>query len=347
MPTRTRLGSLCCIGSLFTCFAYSGYSYDPLEDQSLTIIEESPLRFDGTLEVLFLGNTTLYITDGTTHLITDAFISRPNKATVLFGELSAPDPDELKKMLNDFGVNELDAILVGHSHYDHALDAPYVAKAFGAEVMGSDSYGNYHIGTRIPEIKDKWISVPCEGRTENFGKFTVTFVKSKHVTPKYSVQKKLEGQITEEFSLPARNASFKTGYVFVIHISHENGRIIITTTAGAKEDALDETRHKADVVFLGIGTLAEETEENQKTYWNEIVGVSAPDLVIPTHWDDFTRKLDRGLKPRPMFIDDLEQSMEFVKSKAEEISKTGAKMDLQLMDIGSVIRLEKGKVLSN
>src|ERR1043166_3402615 len=36
-------------------------------------------------------------------------------------------------------IDRADAVLVGHTHFDHALDVPAIARRFGATVYGSSS----------------------------------------------------------------------------------------------------------------------------------------------------------------------------------------------------------------
>ncbi|MGH8808989.1 MAG: MBL fold metallo-hydrolase, partial [Noviherbaspirillum sp.] len=77
----------------------------------------------GALRVRFLGVSTLLFDDGETAILTDGFFSRPAKMEVLLGKV-APDTASIARSLQRAGITRLAAVLVGHSHYDHVMDAP-------------------------------------------------------------------------------------------------------------------------------------------------------------------------------------------------------------------------------
>jgi L-ascorbate metabolism protein UlaG (beta-lactamase superfamily) len=81
--------------------------------------------------VKFLGVSTLLFDDGDTAFLTDGFFSRPGKLRTAFGTI-APDAAAIDRALEHAGVQRLAAVIPLHSHFDHALDAPFVAKRTGA-----------------------------------------------------------------------------------------------------------------------------------------------------------------------------------------------------------------------
>jgi len=109
--------------------------------------------------VIFLGNTTLLFSDGETSLIVDGFLSRPDGLMVLTGKIG-PDPVEIARALKDAGAEKFDAVLVGHAHYDHALDRAVVAEQIGAVVMGSESYAFIHRGATGKAQPTNLITLP-------------------------------------------------------------------------------------------------------------------------------------------------------------------------------------------
>src|SRR5438128_1432793 len=90
------------------------------------------------LRVTFLGVSTLLFNDAETALRTDGFFTRPDPRTVFTRKL-APDSERIAKCLERAGITRLAAVIVTHSHYDHAMDAPEVARRTGAVVVGSES----------------------------------------------------------------------------------------------------------------------------------------------------------------------------------------------------------------
>lgn len=91
-------------------------------------------------------------------------------------------------------------------------------------------------------------------------------------------------------------------------IEHDQCRILIVPSAGEIGSAF--TGVKADTVLLGIGQLAKRGPSGLETYWRGTVTATGAGLVIPIHWDDFTRPLSQPLKPLPYGIDRFDQTMQ-------------------------------------
>ena len=233
-------------------------SYNPLADLTLRRPVGNGSPPESGVKVMFLGNSTLHLDDGETSLLVDGFLSRPGVLKTLFGKVE-PDPNVIRTELAKARITRLDAVLVGHAHHDHALDATPIAETFGAEAVGSESFANIYRGSRRPGTTREPSVIPSQGGTRSFGRFRVTFAPSEHVHSHSFVQRAVEGHITEPLALPAHYSHFKCGDVFALHIAHPDGAIVVTTTAGAK---IDQFRGKrADVIFLAVGLLSKETTD--------------------------------------------------------------------------------------
>ncbi len=81
----------------------------------------------GRLTARFLGTATIVLDDGETSIMTDGFFSRPGKWQLLTGKIG-PDAARIDHALSRANVSRLAAVLVAHSHYDHAMDSAAVAK---------------------------------------------------------------------------------------------------------------------------------------------------------------------------------------------------------------------------
>jgi L-ascorbate metabolism protein UlaG (beta-lactamase superfamily) len=305
---KSILASLLAAMSLVACS-----SYDPLSEEKDVYpgpFQAKPLP---GVNVTFLGNTTMLISDGETNLLVDGFLSRPGAVKTLFGRI-APDWQIIAKELDKANVTKVDAVLIGHAHHDHALDAPAVSLMKNCKVMGTESYRHIHEGAGAR--MDRLITATGKRHVEPFGKFTVTFDKSDHVGSHFMTQRLVEGDIKRPFDTPARFTRFKCGDVYAMHIKHrDHGAIVVTTTAGASDDQLEGLC--SDVVFLGVGFLSKESPEKQERYWHKTVGRLYPDVIVPVHWDDFSKKLPT-MQPRPRFLEDTRASIGVVKEKGGE-----------------------------
>src|SRR5262249_20190548 len=128
------------------------------------------------LRVTFLGTSTLLFDDGETALLTDGYFSRPGVWKVYFGKV-APDLEVIRRSLERAGIRRLAAVITVHSHIDHAMDAPEVAKRTGALLVGSASTANVGRGWSLPEDR---LRVIHGGETMSFGRFQVTLLRAQH-----------------------------------------------------------------------------------------------------------------------------------------------------------------------
>jgi L-ascorbate metabolism protein UlaG (beta-lactamase superfamily) len=253
------------------------------------------------VRVTFLGVSTVLVTDGETALLTDGFFTRPGLLRTVLGRV-APDPERIARTLARAGATRLAAVVVVHSHYDHALDAPEVARQTGALLVGSASTANVGRGWGLPEDR---LRVPRSGEALRFGAFEVTLVASRHFPHGMAM-----GEITSPLVPPARATAYREGGSFSVLIAHPRGRLLVQGSAGWIPDALREER--ADVVLLGVGALGTKDTPYMEAYYREVVEAVGARLVVPIHWDDFTRPLDEPLVPMPRLVDDFDMVLRFL-----------------------------------
>lgn len=261
----------------------------------------------------FAGVATLAISDARTTLLTDGFFTRPPIAAVALGRIG-PNARAIADGLAAMGVDHAAAVIVTHSHYDHALDAAETARRTGAMLVGSESTAMIGRGAGLPSDR---IVVADPGQPLQFGAFTVTCVPTEH-SPKPA----WPGPITNPLQAPARASSYKMGECLLVHVSHtdESGRIrrmIVQASAGFRPGSLLE--YPAEVAFLGVPTLGKQPSDYIEAYWRETVTLPGVRRVLPIHWDDFTRSArpEERLLPMPYLADDLDAVRDFLHRKRE------------------------------
>ncbi|GAP08072.1 predicted Zn-dependent hydrolases of the beta-lactamase fold [Anaerolinea thermolimosa] len=256
----------------------------------------------------FLGVTSVLLDDGDTRLLTDGFFSRPALHRVLLGRL-APDATQVEQGLARAGVTDLKAVLVGHSHYDHALDAPEVARRSGALVVGSSSTANLARGYGLPEAQ---IRVVMPGEPLVFGAFRVTFYPSRHVLPNAAA-----GEITAPLKFPARARAFRDGGCFSLLIEHESGKnLLIQESAGFVRGALSGIR--AEIAMISIAMLSRHPDSYRRAYFSETAGAVGAKVIYPLHYDDFFRPLELLPRPMPRWMDDIRPVLDSLERWAGE-----------------------------
>jgi L-ascorbate metabolism protein UlaG (beta-lactamase superfamily) len=278
----------------------------------------------GSLTVRFLGVTTLLFSDGKTCLMTDGFFTRPGGfLKVALGVRIKPDREVIKRCLQKAGVERLSAVMPLHSHYDHAMDSPEVARQSGAVLLGSASSANIGRGWGLPEAQ---IEVVTPGEVYQFGDFSLTFIRSAHVPMRVKLSR--GGTEIEELLVPpVAPLDYKVGQVYSLHIQHPLGTLLVHGSAGFVPGALEGL--SAEVVFLSVGGLAHTERVYKETLYSEVVETTGASRLIPLHYDDFTRPLEQPVRLIPRLLDDVGASLDFLVEKVE----TQPGLALQLLPV--------------
>lgn len=266
------------------------------------------------LSVTWLGTSTLLVSDGTTHLITDAYFTRASKLTTLARPL-APDHNRIETMLQRYGIASLDAVLVVHSHFDHVMDSPWVALRTGAELVGSESTANVGRGAGIAESA---IRVVVPGEPIRYGDFEVTFLLSDHVPQSRWIDRLtgIDEVISEPLSPPAPVDAWKEGESWALIIAHPAGSILVQGSAGFVEGQLEG--YQADLAFVSSVGLSRQRKGYVADYVRNTVAATGARQVAPIHWDDFFAPWQAERTPAlPRLMEDLDASFALLKAEAE------------------------------
>jgi L-ascorbate metabolism protein UlaG (beta-lactamase superfamily) len=197
-------------------------------------------------------------------------------------------------------MDRADIIAIGHSHYDHAADLPYIAPKTGAVVYGSDSTANI---LRAHGTDESQIRVVTGGDTVEEGPFKITFVPSAHGS--------LMGRIPGDFDIwpdilpPLKAAEYGHGGVFGLLVEVEGYRIYHKGSAAIVEES--ERGVCADLLLLGISLRAD-----TKRFVYRMVEMIDPQILMPMHYDYFFRPLSKGLRmmPRTKFRQVVDEARE-------------------------------------
>tara|TARA_R110001599_G_scaffold353881_1_gene602123 strand:- start:116587 stop:117609 length:1023 start_codon:yes stop_codon:yes gene_type:complete len=278
----------------------------------------------GAVTVRFTGTSTLLFSDGETDWMVDGWFSRPGPYGLLFGTV-APDLEAIERGLVANEVDTLAAVFPMHSHYDHAMDAPEVARRTGAVLLGSESTANIGRGWGLPESQ---IQVVADRVPFQLGQFVITPIVSRHFEfPDPALRERALGNplIAAPLVPPVSAFDYKLGKAYVLHVSHPKGSWLIVGSAGYVEGALEG--FNADTVFLGVGGLGSQTDDYREVFWRETVGRVTPRRVIPIHYDSLTAPAEgpfRGpLNAEAFLAGGLENTRLFLQQKAADNPRLG------------------------
>ncbi|KND03371.1 uncharacterized protein SPPG_02415 [Spizellomyces punctatus DAOM BR117] len=314
---------------------------DPLSDyRRLFLTSSAGVRDEDTFFVTFFGVSSLLFTSGNSSILTDGYFSRPGKQKLFLSKI-APNPTVIKECLDrvDMAKKGLEAVVAMHSHFDHAMDSPEICRLTGAKLVGSSTTAFIGRGWNLSESQIQTITDDDEVvRFDNpdGSAWELLFVRTEHIELP-SLLGFIAGNespiLTDPLVPPVRMGAYPVGDCYSLYITRifKNGTkrtILVQGSAGYVPNLLSRPHlPKVDVVFLGVGGLGKKPVEYQEGYWREVVEATGAKLVIPVHWDDFTRPLTKPLQPPSRLLDRFDRTMTFLEEKA---NSTGVK--IRLMD---------------
>ncbi|HEX4879818.1 MAG TPA: hypothetical protein VFV39_08240 [Limnobacter sp.] len=269
---------------------------------------------------LFLGTSTMVWTDGRTTWLVDGFLSRQALPSVAFTALDVNESlvdATLQHALDALRVpHRLAGIVVAHSHYDHAMDAPYLAKRYGGRVHGSESTWQIAQGQGLPAIQ---MEVVKQAGVARFGDFEVMLRQSRHAPTGFT-----GGFNHTPLRLPAHALRFKEGVSYSFVVRHamlgDQPMALIQPSAGYIEGENKDLR--VPVVYLGVGGLGRLGKAYIEGYWHEMVTQTRATRVHLIHWDDFTKPVfsvgqRESLVPMPRLMDDFSKALPVLQALAQ------------------------------
>ncbi|MBK7950596.1 MAG: MBL fold metallo-hydrolase [Deltaproteobacteria bacterium] len=278
----------------------------------------------GSLTVRFTGTSTLLFSDGETAWMVDGWFSRFGARQLYRGKI-APDGEAIARGLERNGIGgegggRLAAVIPVHSHFDHAMDAPEVAKRTGAILLGSPSTANIGRGWGLPESQ---IRIARSREPERFGRFEITLVETRHFEfpdPAVRAQALERPEIEAPLVPPVAAFDYRLGTPYAIHVRHPLGTFLIQGSAGYVEGGL--AGYDAELVFLGIGGLGTQTADYRETYWRETVVATGARRVIPVHWDSLMGPIEGPfvgeVRAASLLSSDGDRTLAFLKQKLAE-----------------------------
>lgn len=255
-----------------------------------------------TVAVRWLGVAGFSIQAGDTVILHDPYFSRPGRMEAAFSRYE-PDAEVLERLFSaESGAPELASarlVLIGHSHFDHVGDAPWIARRLGARIAGSETTLNIGRGYGVDEARLLRVD-PGDRFVE--GPFEIRVVESRHARVLFG-RVPLEGALTEPPEAPIHVLSFPLGDARSYLITHrESGlRILVNSSADRHGPALDALRSEGVEVDL----LLAATQGRDDAYALDLVEATRPRLVVPHHHDDFFEPLGSETAGDPSDPEDL------------------------------------------
>jgi L-ascorbate metabolism protein UlaG (beta-lactamase superfamily) len=269
-------------------------------------------RADDVMYVQWLGVSSWIVSRGDDAIVVDPFFSRPGLLSVMVSSAFRGilgsfryDAERIRDVLPQLPENTK-FVLLGHSHYDHLMDAPYYLlqqSRPNVTYVGSDTSRNILLGFK-PNPFD--FLVPQDGEQAQKGRVRITAFVSDHA-PHIFGFKFMAGEIrTPLVSPPTHAGQYVEGatLIYFIDFLDENDRVswrvFINGAASSREGtkALQKHRSFLQEHATNVAILCVPGWNKVDDYPNSILRLIDPDHVVLSHYDDFFSAYRNGENPK-------------------------------------------------
>ncbi|HEU0250357.1 MAG TPA: MBL fold metallo-hydrolase [Solirubrobacteraceae bacterium] len=251
------------------------------DDQALQEMRQHPLALPAGLTITWLGVSGYRLTYEKQTLFIDPYVSRVPLRSLLLRHRALPDPRLTARYAGAEG--EVVGVLVGHTHFDHALDAPDIARRHGARVYGSASLAHL---MRLHGLAASAVEVVPHKRYE-LGPFVVRFTPSRHSKLLFGRKVPMDGPLTCEHLDGLAPGAYRCGAVYGIHIEVAGTTLYHQGSANLDDDELGH--EPVDIFLAGVAG-----RQVTPRYWERVLPRLDPRIIVPTHYDNFFKPLGRA-----------------------------------------------------
>ena len=249
----------------------------------------------GAVLVRWLGTAGFALECAGTVVLIDPYLTRASLARCVLAPLH-PDGAAIARH-----APRADAIVLGHTHFDHALDAPEIARRTGARVFGSRSAAALCRAQGVPADRVEVVQ-PEPGSqpvVREVGPFVLRFVPSAHSRLVLG-RVPFPGDIADcdDVGGPAMRANaYRCGAVFGVEIRVAGKTLYHMGSAELVDASVDVGQVDLLLMCVAGWTRSKDLPER-------VARRVAPGAILLSHWDDFLRPIDapdgRRLAARPL-----------------------------------------------
>ena len=264
------------------------------------------------LTLTHLGAAGWVITDGEHVILLDPYLSRL-RITGQFGTYTTPSvPGDVRRVFGpddelvsdtaavDAHVTRADVILHSHSHFNHTLDMPYIARKTGATVIGTESTTNLARAGGVPEAQ--LLSVRG-GEDYDFGWFSVKVIPSLHsaLNGKHFFDSRV---VPRDFRGPRRLGDDVEGGTLAYLLRLRGYQILWFGSMNYIEREVSGLR--PDVAMIAAARQRLELYDYTRRLMRAL---GMPRIVFATHWDEqsfpYGADQDARLREAAVFIKEV------------------------------------------
>lgn len=278
---------------------------------------------DAKVEVRYLGVGGFYVRRGEDSILFAPSFTNPSFSALLSNDAIQSDPERvdacLKKAVSEEELAKLGFILVGHAHYDHLMDVPWVMRKHAPKAIALGSRTMRHIlagaGLADRTLVVDGCAAPRTGAMGRWiyndkGTIRVLAIESEH-SPHLWKAKLMTGYYTvDRTTLPRTGLGWKEGqtYAYLVDFLTPDGqvdfRIHFQDAAsrdgyGAVPAAAKEGDVRVDLAITCVGA-----SQTVVDYPTPFLRNAQPRHVVLGHWEDFFGNVQcgEGKDPDPLVV---------------------------------------------
>jgi L-ascorbate metabolism protein UlaG (beta-lactamase superfamily) len=255
-----------------------------------------------TVQFRWLGVAGIELRTDEQILVIDPFVTRPPFRRMWVGRVRSNDA------LVAATVPRCDVVLVTHAHWDHVMDVPEVLRQTGATAFGSPNTCQLLALLGVPQERIHEIKVGDQ--------FTLRTFQIKVFPAEHGLvlgRPFASGSLARDLRPPLRMRDYRMDscFSFLIEVG---GLSFLDWSSERAELAVP-----ADVLAV--------SPHQERVYYEALLRVVQPRVVIPMHWDDLMRPLSQPLRPMlkpprlafpPLSRVDLAEFRQLIKQVAPE-----------------------------
>jgi L-ascorbate metabolism protein UlaG (beta-lactamase superfamily) len=232
------------------------------------------------LELEWLGVAGYRLTYEGQTIYLDPYLSRVPLGDVVKRRRVVVEPGLYERIL-DPHAGHVVGVLVGHTHFDHAIDVPAIAARYEAPAYGSGSLAQLmRIHGQAEQAIEVVPNLPIE-----IGPFTVRFIPSLHSKLILGLAVPSAGELTCEHLDGLTSSAYKCGEVYGIHVEVAG----VTFYHQGSANLIDDQVPTGGVDFFLAGVAGRGFTPD---YWSRILRRLEPRVVVASHFDDFFRPVE-------------------------------------------------------
>ncbi len=284
--------------------------------------------------IRYLGAGGLYLEWRGTPILFGPFFSNPSFPRAYFGRLAA-DKGRIDGGLEGMDLGGVKAIFVGHAHYDHLADVPYIVENLSPQARVYVNQTGANMLAEVKSVKGK-VHPLVDKQEVPLGLIRVRAVKSKHA-PMFWGYDWSPGEVGEPWKEDWTRRRFRqlkggTTLAFVIDLLDDLGAVryrIYYQDSASPENEGYPPLPEADAHGYDLAVLCMASFRYVNNHPGGILTRLQPRHVLVTHYEDFSRGPNESLQFVTLLSNGLaNRFLGQVQAKVSEIDARGPTTDV-------------------